>query len=85
MSVKIFGKLLYLKNASLLMQFALGNFGFQLAAKGLHEESPVMTVDIVRPTRIPRIIQAPRRIFLVGKRRRYSARMATLGMLTLPK
>ena len=67
-SVKIFGILPYRKNASLLMHRAPGSSGSQLAAKGLHEASPVMTVDTVKLTRTPNIIQIAMRMFLLGNR-----------------
>ena len=67
-SVKMFGILPYLKNASLLMHRAPGNSGSQLAAKGLHEASPVRTVDTVKQVRTPNITQIAMRMFLLGNR-----------------
>ena len=52
MSVKIFGMLPYLKKASLSIQCAPGNCGFQFAANGLHEERPDVTVATVNAIRI---------------------------------
>ena len=52
-SVIMFGRLPYLKKASLFMQWEPGISGFQLAAKGLHATKAVTMVAIVRPIRIP--------------------------------
>lgn len=52
-SVIMFGKLPYLKKASLFMQWEPGISGFQLAAKGVHATKAVTMVAIVRPIRVP--------------------------------
>lgn len=67
-SVRIFGKLLQMNKASLLMQFA-GIVKSQFALKGLHAARFETTVEMARPIKIPAVSLLIRRVYRSGNNR----------------